>query len=203
MLLQHAQQFHLRLGGQVTDFIQKDRAAIGDLETPVAVGDRAGERALDVAKQFALHKSGGNRAAIDAHKDVSGTPRPFVKRAGDELLPGPGFTGDKNGRICRGDLGHARNHRLKSGRAAYYLFEHRRAVDLFAQGNVLVLEPLLSLLAILDIGRRSIPTCGASLCIQCRIVADEKPAILPVSSPQPHFNIKRGPAQEFAIDLSR
>jgi hypothetical protein len=44
-------------------------------------------------------------------------------------------------------------------------------LGLFAQHNVLVLELLLSLLAILDIGRRGIPTCEASLFIQNRIKA--------------------------------
>src|SRR5258705_631990 len=41
----------------------------------------------------------------------------------------------------------------------------RSPIDFFAQRNVLILESLLSLLALFDIGRCSIPTCDASLFI--------------------------------------
>ena len=121
----------------------------------------------------------------------------------DKFFARPCFTGDQNSGVGGSNLGYAREHRTEGARSADDLLEHRCPIDFLAQCNVLVLEPLLSMLAILDIGRRGIPTCGASLFIQRRIVADEKPAILPVSSPQPHFNIKRGPAQEFAINFSR
>ncbi len=53
-------------------------------------------------------------------------------------------------------------------------------------------------LAILDISRRGIPSCDASLFIQHRFKAEKKPAILPVSSSEPHFELVRGSTSEFA-----
>src|SRR5712692_5669144 len=156
-----------------------------------------------MAKQFGGDQVARNCGAVNTHKSVRGAMRSFVDRASHKFLTGSRFAGDQNGGICGSNFGYPRENRVQAGRNPHDLLKHRCPIDFFAQRNVLVLESQLSLLAILDIGRRSIPTCGASLFIQRRIVADEKPAILPVSSPQPHFNIKRGPAQEFAINFSR
>ena len=71
----------------------------------------------------------------------------------------------------------------RGARSSDDLLEHRCLVDFFAQRDVLVLEPLLGLLAILDIGRGDIPTREASLFIPQRVIAEKKPAILPVFSP--------------------
>ena len=64
-LLQDAQQLHLHRQAHVADLVEEQRAALGDLETALAGGDGAGERALLVAEQFGLEELGGNGAAID------------------------------------------------------------------------------------------------------------------------------------------
>ena len=63
-LLQDAQQLGLQLQRDLADLIQKHRAAIGQLESPDALRDRAGEGALLMPEQFAFEQSGGNGRAI-------------------------------------------------------------------------------------------------------------------------------------------
>src|SRR5258705_37324 len=86
-----------------------------------------------------------------------------------------------------------------SCRTRHNLLEHRCRVDFLPQRNVFVPELLLSLLAILDIGRRGIPAYEAPLFIPNRIKANKKPSILPVFSPVPRFDLERA----FAFELAR
>ena len=65
-LLQHAQQLHLQLGRRGVDFVEEDRAGVGGFEAAGAVVDGAGERAADVAEQFAFEQALAERAAVDA-----------------------------------------------------------------------------------------------------------------------------------------
>src|ERR1700730_2996123 len=112
---------------------------------------------------------------------------------GHKFLARPGFAGDQNGGIGRSYFGHARKYFSKDGRRSDDLLEHRCLVYLFTQGDVLMLESLFSQFAIVDIGRRDIPTRDASLFIAERIAAEKKPAILPVSSQYPCFALVRDP----------
>ena len=57
-VLQDAQQLGLRRLVQVADFVEKDGAAVGQLELAAAQRRRAGERALLVAEQLALDQLG-------------------------------------------------------------------------------------------------------------------------------------------------
>src|SRR6202008_2083606 len=68
-------------------------------------------------------------------------------------------------RIAWRNFRDTREFSLQSWRGPNNLFKHRCLIDFFAQRNVLVLEPLLRLLALLDISRSGIPTCDASLFI--------------------------------------
>src|SRR5438034_473618 len=72
----HAQQFGLKLRGHLGDFIQKDRAAVGQFEAPDALGDGASEGAFFVAEQFTLEEGFRNRRAIhlDQGTGSAGTP---------------------------------------------------------------------------------------------------------------------------------
>ena len=53
-LLQNAQQLDLHWQAHVTDLVQEQRAALGQLETPLARTDCTGEGTFLVAEQFAL-----------------------------------------------------------------------------------------------------------------------------------------------------
>ena len=67
-VLQDAQQLGLRRFVQVADLVEKDRAAVGQLELAAAHRRRAGERPLFVAEQLALDELGRNGRAVDLHE---------------------------------------------------------------------------------------------------------------------------------------
>ena len=67
-LLQHAQQLDLRRRRHLADLVEKQRAAIGELEAALAAIGRAGERALLVAEDLALEQRFGNGGAVDGDK---------------------------------------------------------------------------------------------------------------------------------------
>src|SRR5205085_12172519 len=58
--LNHAQQSYLRFRWNVADFIEKDRAAISNLEQSFLGGDRAGKRAARMAEQLRFKQLGRN-----------------------------------------------------------------------------------------------------------------------------------------------
>ena len=59
--LKHAQQLHLKLHRQLADFVEKDRAAVGEGKAAFALLCRAGEGALFMAEQLAFDQ--GRRAS--------------------------------------------------------------------------------------------------------------------------------------------
>ena len=66
-LLDGAQQLDLEQGRDLGDLVEEERAAVGGREEPDLVGDRPGERALDVAEELGLHQRLGDGAAV--HRD--------------------------------------------------------------------------------------------------------------------------------------
>ena len=51
---QEAEQLHLDVLVEFAEFVEEERAAVGDFEQALVVAVGAGERALAVAEQFAL-----------------------------------------------------------------------------------------------------------------------------------------------------
>src|ERR1035437_6764232 len=102
--LQHAQNFRLRSGRHVADFVQTNRAVDGFLEFADALHCGAGERAAFMAEEFALEQLFGNRGAIDRKKRLLATVAVMINRAGDEFLAGAAFTGDERGGVAGGHL---------------------------------------------------------------------------------------------------
>src|SRR5437868_4026629 len=81
--LAHAQQLDLERRGHVADLIEEERAAVGDLEQPRLILDRAGERAADVAEQRALEQVVVERGAVLHHERLLGARAVIVDRARD------------------------------------------------------------------------------------------------------------------------
>jgi len=65
----------LKLERQVADFVQEQRAPVGQLEPPLGLRACACESASFVAEEFALQQGPGNRGA------VQGNERPLLSRA--------------------------------------------------------------------------------------------------------------------------
>src|ERR1700745_3958638 len=67
-LLQNAQQFWLQVERDISDFIEKQRASIGQLEPAALLRDRASERASLVTKKLALEQTARNSSAIELYE---------------------------------------------------------------------------------------------------------------------------------------
>ena len=63
--LENAQKFGLRAGGQIADFIEEKRAAVGLLEAPDAARVGASECPALMAEEFALEQRLGDGGAVD------------------------------------------------------------------------------------------------------------------------------------------
>ena len=72
---QHAQQFGLHRLGQLADFVEEQRAAVGDFEQADAVLVGAGEAAFAMAEQFAFDQTFRQRAAVDGDEGHFGSGR--------------------------------------------------------------------------------------------------------------------------------
>ena len=64
-LLQYAQQHHLQLRRQLSDLVQKERAAVGLLESSFAARHGAGESAALVTEQFRSQQGVRNSGAVE------------------------------------------------------------------------------------------------------------------------------------------
>src|SRR5207237_3872648 len=95
-LLQHPQQLHLRRGLHLRNLVEKQRAAVRELEDAGAPIVRAGERALLVPEDLALEQRLRNRGAIDRDERKRRSLAQLVNRLRDELLAGSRFAPDQH-----------------------------------------------------------------------------------------------------------
>jgi hypothetical protein len=156
-LLQHAQQHDLSLGRQLADLVEENRAAVGQLEATQAPLESSGERTLLVAEQLRRDERRRNRGTIHRDEGPRRARGSLVDGPGDKLLAGAGLTGDQHGRIRRRHLRDLRQNGPKRRRGADDLLEHRGAIDLFAQREVLASNPVFGPLEIVDVRSRGIP----------------------------------------------
>ncbi len=70
-LLQHPQQRRLGGLGQIADFVEQQRAAVGRTERPVFISERAREGALGVAEQGTFDQVAGQRATVDGREGAA------------------------------------------------------------------------------------------------------------------------------------
>ncbi|MNS71991.1 hypothetical protein D3C72_1053870 [compost metagenome] len=103
-LLDSTQQLHLHLQRQLGHFIQEQRAAVRGLEQPRLVGMGAGEAALAVAEELALHQLGGDGATVDRHERPGRACTLCVDGACDQFLAHPGLAQDVDRRLAARDL---------------------------------------------------------------------------------------------------
>ena len=100
--LQHTKQLDLDLFGKLSHLVEKERAAVRELETAGAPGGRAGEGAPLVPEQFRFHEGRRQRRAIDDDQGLVTTATLPVHGAGDELLSRAGLTHHQHRRVgCR------------------------------------------------------------------------------------------------------
>ena len=98
--LNRAQQFHLHVQRQVGHFVEEQGAAVRFAEQAFAVFHGAGEAALAVAEEFALHQFRGNRAAVDRHERLFPARAQGVDQTRHALLAAAGFAADVDRRLA-------------------------------------------------------------------------------------------------------
>jgi hypothetical protein len=84
--LQHAQQLGLKGRRDLPDLIQKQRAAVGHLEAPLAQSDRAGKRSALVAEELRLQHRLRQRRAVQADIRLLLARRVLMNGAREQLL---------------------------------------------------------------------------------------------------------------------
>src|SRR5580700_5273148 len=103
-LLQDAQQLHLHRRTHVADLIQKQRAALGNLESPLARGNRASKRALLMTEELALEQIRRYGATIDCGERPLAARTQLMDRTCRDLFARAGLAEDEHGRIKHGNL---------------------------------------------------------------------------------------------------
>src|SRR5438445_203006 len=80
-LLEHPQEFRLERGGNLTDLVEQNRAAVREFEAPFPLVQRPGEGALLVAEKFTLDQVFRDGRAVDLDERSVGPRALAVKSA--------------------------------------------------------------------------------------------------------------------------
>ena len=100
-------QLDLHRGRDVADLVQQHRAAVGELEQPLAILDRPGERAAQMPEQFALDQPGAEGRQANRQERAVPPGAVAMDGAGHQLLARAALASDQNGNVGRrhqGDL---------------------------------------------------------------------------------------------------
>jgi hypothetical protein len=104
LLLENAKKLWLQLERQISDFIEKQRAAVRCLKSSRRLSDSAGESASLVTEELALEQGARNCCTIECYKPIRTARAGFVNCLSDDFFAGPCLTSDQDGAI------HWRNH---------------------------------------------------------------------------------------------
>src|SRR5215813_4308599 len=152
-LLQDAQQHYLHLGRQLSDLVQKERAAVSLLEPPFATRHGAGESAALVTEQFRSQQGVRNGGAVEFDQRPARARRKAMNRARDQFLARPGLASDQDCRVSRRDLLDAVQRAAYRRRIAHDLVELLAPAQLLTQHYVFLLQ-LVAQFANLLVGQR-------------------------------------------------
>src|SRR6266850_2987841 len=140
LLLENAKKLHLRLEGQLTDLVEEDRAAIGELEAADAALQGTGEGTLHMPEQLALDQARGDCAAVHLHQRAVAAGAAVVNGAGDQLLAGSGLAEDEHAGIRRRHLLDLAERGAQGRARPDELLERMLAANLLLQIDVLTYE---------------------------------------------------------------
>ena len=99
--LQHAQELGLHVGREVADLVEKERAAVGQLEAPLAHRHRTREGAAYVTEELGLDQRGRERRAVHADERAAAAGAAIVDRPREELLARAGLAEEHDRRVGR------------------------------------------------------------------------------------------------------
>src|SRR5262249_42323647 len=120
----------------LADLVEENRSGVRALESASPGVRRAGERAFDVAEQFAFQQIGRYRAGIEDHEGPFAPRRAQVNRFRNQLFAGAGFAFEQHGRARRADAAEQIENLAHAPRAAEQALELR--IRRRAHGDALV-----------------------------------------------------------------
>ena len=135
-VFEHAQQFRLLRQRNVRDLVEKQAAAVGELEAADAVAFGIGERAAHVAEHLRLEHRFRNAAHVDLDQRLARTRGARMQPARDDALAGAVLAEDQHVRIGRRDAIELREHALHRRR-----FGDEFLVGFVAQDFVFAFQP--------------------------------------------------------------
>ena len=91
--------FDCSSSGNVADFIQKQRSAVGQLEAAQLLGNRSRKGSLLVPEELAFQEAGRNGGAVQLHKRARPPAAQVMDRAGDQLFACAGLSLNQDGRV--------------------------------------------------------------------------------------------------------
>src|SRR5664280_1701064 len=112
LFLEKPQQIHLQRQGDLSDFVQEERAAVGGLNPPLPLDVRSRERALFVSEEFAFHQRRRDGAAVDGRKRTTLAGASLMDGPGRHFLAGAAFPQDQDRGVGRGHFANRVEHRL-------------------------------------------------------------------------------------------
>ncbi|SPE33762.1 hypothetical protein SBA2_800020 [Acidobacteriia bacterium SbA2] len=138
LILQDSQQLRLEIGRHFTDFIEKQRPAVGDLKEPLLQGFGVGERPAFVAEEFGFHQGFRDGRAVDGHKRLVGAHAVVMDRLGHQVLAGAALALNQHrGGFARRYLAHEVHELEHARRFAHHLVVTGTLADLLAQAVAL------------------------------------------------------------------
>ena len=115
-VLEKPQQQRLHAQAHLADFVEKQRAAMRELELAALVAVGAGEAALDVAEELRLEERFGDAGAVHRHERRQPAAGVAMDVARDHVLAHAALAGDQDlGRALRRPRGHGEQ--FRHGRA--------------------------------------------------------------------------------------
>ena len=96
-LLEDAKQLHLELRWHITNLVEKERPAIGNLELSLLLVQRGRKRALLVPEELTFEQPVDQAGRVDGDQWFIGTRTSGVNGLCDQLLPRSGLTIEHDG----------------------------------------------------------------------------------------------------------
>src|SRR5688572_4278226 len=118
---------------------------MGELEPPDSLRDRARECTSLVSKELAFQQTHGNGRAIDLYQRPAPPRAEVVYGAGDQFLPGTGFTADQNRGVRWRDSFDLAENLAKCGTLSNDLFEIAFGANLIFEVQLFFRELVLKL----------------------------------------------------------
>src|SRR5208337_1911692 len=111
-ILQELQELRLQGWVELGNLIQKQGAAVGQLDPPWLGAKGAGEGSFFVAKQLAFEQRSGNRRAVHLYIGTTLPRGQSMDEPGNDVFSGAALAGDQNRNVGGGHFAQPRTNRL-------------------------------------------------------------------------------------------